>query len=264
MVLLNKYLKVKSFIISLSIIVLFLINSCATTNINQDKIKINNKIYFGRNNLNYLFLKGNISINAPAMKQDAQYKININSVDSLSLSLLGPFGIVGAKLYANPDYFLFYNVLQDEAYQGKPTSYNMYSLISVPVSYKDLLSIIRNDFYSSEKKYTISENNENYILYLYNSINDSTNNYYHYSKLNNAVELYTKINKDNDTLVSISYKEYKNTDNINFPRKILMNFHKANVLIKMSIDDIIINQESNKQMIFSISKSTKIIDLDKK
>ncbi len=64
--------------------------------------------------------EGNITVNTPRMNQSAGFDLISRGVDSVKMSVYGPFGItVGAALFT-PNEFTAYNALNNTVYRGNP------------------------------------------------------------------------------------------------------------------------------------------------
>ena len=91
-----------------------------------------------------LYIEGTMTVSSPSLgfEQSASFTAAVRG-DTVLMTALGPFGIVVARVYAQPDSFLVVNYLQQTAVDGDPRSSRLNDLLPIPVRLDDILSIMK-------------------------------------------------------------------------------------------------------------------------
>ena len=91
-----------------------------------------------------LYIEGTMTVSSPSggFEQSASFTAAVRG-DTVLMTALGPFGIVVARVYAQPDSFLVVNYLQQTAIDGDPRSSRLNDLLPIPVRLDDILAIMK-------------------------------------------------------------------------------------------------------------------------
>ncbi|MDR0926879.1 MAG: DUF4292 domain-containing protein [Ignavibacteria bacterium] len=90
-----------------------------------------------------VMMKARISIDFPQMKNSVSATIEMARMDSVLLTISGPFGISVGKLYANRDEFVMNNSLQSISFTGSPTDTTIMKAAQLPLSFDDIVTLLR-------------------------------------------------------------------------------------------------------------------------
>lgn len=245
------------------LIFIVIISACSTIKeIKKDSVLTS--IFEGRNpELKNLTLKSTISINMNNKANVATAKMQLANLDSISLILYGPFGILLGKMYADTNNLVFYNTLTNQVIEGKPTAGNMKATVMLPLSYNDFIRLIRCETPVELDKFTIESNiNDGEMLYK-NDINSEYIEYAVISKEEHHLNQYQRKLRDGTMVLHVFFTNYQKINNISYAMKQLYKFPGINANLTMEVDDIEINTSFEKPFSFSIPSNIERINLNK-
>lgn len=91
-----------------------------------------------------MYIEGSMNVQTPSTGFDQSISFTaVVRTDTVLFTAMGPFGIVVARVYAQPDSFLVVNYLQQSAIDGDPRSTKVNDLLPIPVRLNDILAIVR-------------------------------------------------------------------------------------------------------------------------
>lgn len=218
----------------------------------------------GRNSgLQNLSLKTSISVNANETSNAATAKLMLANLDSISVTMYGPFGLLIGKMYADTNNLVFYNSLTNQAIEGKPTEENMKAAIMLPLTYYDFLRLIRCETPGAPEDFSLENQiNDGELLYK----NDKNNAYVEYaviSKQDNQFTQYQRKLRDGTMVLHVFFTNYQRINNINYPMKHVYKFPGINVSLTLEVDDIEVNTGFEKPFSFRIPANIERIKLNK-
>jgi hypothetical protein len=244
--------------LSLALIVVTLI-SCTSTK--PGKQNLSNPLIY-KSKLHNIEMSGVINSTLPAAAQSAEFKIQMSDRDSGAVFIYGPFKMLLARLYSTPKYFLFYNAITYEAFEGNPTASNLSRVMNLPLSYDDFGAFIRGEVPAPPETFSqdLSYNKDGKVLFVSNS-----NNYSDFALVDtetgNLFQLQRK-NESGKMIFNVVYSSYKDFDGINLAQKIIFNFPDLNGSITVNADNITINQPFDKPFSFNLPGKLKINKLN--
>ena len=126
----------------LNLFLIFTIISCSGVKDKGTKVPLN---YVPKENseLKTMIVNGKLIANTPERSGSLSTQIKIAGRDSLFMRIIAPFGFEVARLYSTEKEFQFYNVFQNEAFQGEPSSENLKKVSDMDLSFSDLIKISR-------------------------------------------------------------------------------------------------------------------------
>ncbi|MEY2719982.1 MAG: hypothetical protein RLZZ273_1348 [Bacteroidota bacterium] len=91
-----------------------------------------------------MYIEGSMNVKTPSTGLDQSISFTaVVRTDTVLFTAMGPFGIVVARVYAQPDSFLVVNYLKQSAIDGDPRSTKVNDLLPIPVRLNDILAIVR-------------------------------------------------------------------------------------------------------------------------
>jgi hypothetical protein len=179
--------------------------------------------------------------------------------DSLSLTIFGPFGMTLAKLFAKPDYFLFYNAYNNEAIEGTPSPNNLYKVVYLPFNFYDFLSLTRYENICDAANYEIqtSYKDEKSILFQNKNNNDYIE-FYLVSKEDASIKQYQRKHPNGSTILNVFYRNVEENDNFYFPEKIEFNFPSLDVGLIIECNSLKFNESYDKPFSINLPNNTNI------
>ena len=227
------------------------INKAATNN--QADEKKEQKIEWNKN-LTSLELEGTVSFENPNMDQSAKIVMMIGGDDSLSATVYGPLGITVGKIYINPETFIFYNALKDEAYEGNPKD-AAYFLLHKSVDYRSLIRLFRSDFLNdpTEYKYVANKTGTFYAFTKDTSFNELV-------KVNDKGKM-TNVQiktKNGELTADFLLKDYTNETEFQIAEAIQITIPPLKTTASFEFDKIRMNETFSKPFSFTLSKYSKV------
>lgn len=204
----------------------------------KETYKLKN-IEFRKEKLNNIELKGEITLSARNESNSATAKTSIAKSDSLLMKISGPFGIVGAKLYSREDYYLFFDALKGKKYEGKPDAESFAKLIYVPMSYNDIVHLLRNETVFAPDKYKSASPNSNLFIYITDDYDDIVT----VDSTTLTISRYQRQFKNDDDKynLEVTYTNYEMVSGLYFPKIITIYYSKYDLKVTYEIDEIIVN-----------------------
>lgn len=204
-------------------------------------------------------MKGAFSGGSENESQSAQLSLNIASVDSMQLTINALFGIPVGSFYSNKDYFSIYNMMNNTLYEGIPSEENIRNTINIPISYNDLISILK-----STTPYPITdyqeENNRNQKLFRY-SRNPEFIDFALFSEDFKLTQYQRKI-RDGKIVLDIFFNNYIDVGNCRLAQTILMDFPQSKMTANLNFDKIEAVSSFEKPFSIILPNSVNRINMD--
>jgi uncharacterized protein YwbE len=169
-----------------------------------------------------LYIEGTMTVSTPStgFEQGASFTAAVRG-DTVLMTALGPFGIVVARVYAQPDSFLVVNYLQQNAVDGDPRSSKVNDLLPIPLGLNDILSIVKCLPPGLPAEYTVSEpRNDGSTLFLRKD--SATIEFALIDSVQRVIKQYQRKNVDGTTVLNVQYGDVKHIegDSCSVPHKI--------------------------------------------
>lgn len=142
--------------IFISILLVLILASCSSTKKFNEKMEEDESLPFYNKELKTLKIEASFDININDNEQSAGVEINLKRNEEIGMNIFGPFGIEVARLYANSEKMLFYNMFEGSAFQGIPSAENMEKMTNISISINDLISIMRSEIPSEKGHYALT------------------------------------------------------------------------------------------------------------
>jgi hypothetical protein len=217
----------------------------------------NNTFIFARNDIKQISIKGTITSTLNNQVISADCSIKIAGIDSISITLFGPLGITAGKLYAREDYFVYYNVLTNEVFEGNPTSENLNRMIMIPLSYIDLIKSLRHEVVGESNDFKhVSDAGSSVILFK----NIASGNYADFALFddsNKCITRYQRKSLDGKVIYNIVYSDFSDFSGHILPKKDVFTFSSSEGGINLEISKIEINKPFETGFILKIPSGIK-------
>ncbi|MFC2131525.1 DUF4292 domain-containing protein [Bacteroidota bacterium] len=252
-------MKIKAAYLILIIISLACTTVKETTRVTPIKEKLPERNIEFRN----LALKTTISASVSSQSNLVTAKINLAYLDSMSVSLYGPFGITVGKLYADTNNLVFFNSLTNQVLEGKPVEENMRMAVMLPLSYFDFVRLIRCETPGEPADFIFAKKiNEDELLFK----NDKHPDYIEYAVLSskqNVISQYQRKLIDGTLILHVYFVDYQLVNNVYYSMKQLYKFPEINANLTLEINDIEINSVFEKPFTFAVPGNIQRINLNK-
>lgn len=212
--------------------------------------------YFSKENLRQLEINGKIVSTVDGSKQSASTSVLVKERDSIGMTIFGPFGILVGQLMASPSNFIFYNAFGNELIEGEPSSANINSVTGMPISFDDIMTLLRGEVPFGLKGYQkvkTLESGENLFSY-----KDQMQTHFVTTVANsNDISQYQRKNNDGELLFHIRYTNYKNVNNVSVATESTLQIPKMKTSISFVADEVFINEPFQSKLSFSIPSGVK-------
>ncbi len=210
-------------------------------------------------NIKNMYIEGDIEFDLPQMSNSASFELTIAGEDSLGLLIKGPFGIKAGRLFVTKDIFYFINYISGDFYKGKPSKENFLKAAYIPLSYIELVNILKNKPIYQVNTYKYYKNYNSNIIYL-NKLSSETDEVI-YNKDNNRFLFTKRYDNINKELYSVSYSNFEALGN-QFPKRIDIDLKQLNGKITLEYDEVKANVTIDKPLSFKIPSNANVFNLD--
>ncbi len=198
---------------------------------------------------------GSLISSADGQTQRGNFEMSMYKTDSLLISLYAPFGnILIGKLQATPDFFLFYNVFNNEVYEGVPHSDNMKRIVRIPLSHLEMARLMRGetpDGFDGFRPFDDDQGREVYVRKRESIVERVL-----YSREHRAITQYARKAGDGTTLVAVNYSDFQLSDGLPIAKKMDLRFPSANVAVTLECSDVQVNRQAA-SYVFSVPAGIK-------
>ena len=209
-----------------------------------------------------LTMNGSINSTINGESLSGQFKLMIASTDSISMIIYGPLGVTVGKLFSTQKYFLYFNVLNNEAIEGTPSEDNLNKALQLPLSFSEIVRLFRsetpgdpNDFI---KDNTFESNSET----LFKNLSKHEKVEFALFSENKNLNQYQQKMKNGKLILNTYYQDYRNFNDFNLAQIIIFKFPEMNADINIRIEKYSINEKFEKPFSFSLPKSINRLNLD--
>ncbi len=212
--------------------------------------------YFDNSSLKQLELNGKVISSVDGSKQTASTTVLVKDRDSLGMSIFGPFGILVGQLMASSSNFVFYNAFGNEAVDGIPSAENINSVTGMPISFNDILTLLRGEVPFGEKGYTKVKKLEiGETLFSYAEVNQT--HFVTTSPNTDYISQYQRKSNDGELLFHIRYNNYKIFNNLSIATESILQIPKLKTSISFIAEEVFVNQPFQSKLGFTIPSGVK-------
>ncbi|QQS37494.1 MAG: DUF4292 domain-containing protein [Ignavibacteriales bacterium] len=98
-----------------------------------------NKLEVNRRRIKNFEGTGTLTVKSNQLDNPASFRVVLQKPDSIYLSIMGPFGIELAQALVTNDNFIFYDVLQNTSYEGKPDDDVLRTIFKINLGFNELM-----------------------------------------------------------------------------------------------------------------------------
>lgn len=213
--------------------------------------------------LRYMKVEAEMSITVNETTNGANCLMQMAGRDSLAMEISGPFGISVARLFSNSQFFLFHDILQGRAIQGKPTRETLSDVTFLPLSFDDYASLFRAEppgnisMFSHVKSFTDSVK-----LLFKRTIDPTATEYLLCNKLDGTIKEYQRKNKEGIVELSMVYDQYSTINGISMPTIVSLNSPLRGVSVTITAQNISVNEPIPPIMRFPLPNSITPLRMD--
>ncbi|MFM7775212.1 MAG: DUF4292 domain-containing protein [Candidatus Kapaibacterium sp.] len=164
--------------------------------------------------------------------------MGICGIDSLSLTVYGPFGVLVGRMAASRNSVLYYDALRSEAVQGDPESPKVVSTLPFPLTFNDFMHLARWEVPFPADAYAMVSSNDSTSVWAYTR----DPRFVDVAKLSvaqGALLGYQRKSKSGDVIFTIRFDDVRERNGVNFPSTLTMQFPARNASARFSVIDFV-------------------------
>jgi hypothetical protein len=164
--------------------------------------------------------------------------IGICGMDSMALTVYGPFGVLVGKMAASKNSVVYYDALRSEAVQGDPESPKVVSSLPFPLTFTDFMHLTRWEvpFPAASYKYLSAQDSSSVWAYTENTA------FIDVAKVrtsDGALYGYQRKSRKGEIIFSMRFDDVRNRNGVNFPSTLTMQFPSRNASARFAVIDFV-------------------------
>jgi len=205
---------------------------------------------------------GVFEIESDQYNNSANFQIIMQKPDSIYFSVLGPFGIELAQALVTKEDYVFYDAIQNTAYQGNVTDDILRNIFKIDLSFSDLLDAfigsvnLTPNLYKQPNNYSVD--GEQYVLTYVDKDNELTS-VYRVDIRQLGITNYTLTSDDKTVDLEGKYSKFELIENVAIPFSIEISNKVQNQEVKIRYKNIIANSKGLKVK-FELPDDAEIIE----
>ena len=220
-----------------------------------------NKLEVNRRRIKSFEGNGTILVKNPQMNNSASFRVVLQKPDSIYLTIFGPFGIELAQALVAKGNYIFYDALNNTAYEGKADDEVLRDIFRIDLSFNELLDAfigsvnLTDNLYKQPTTYEVV-----YDKYVISYVDSTSLKSYHYKVDVRELGITEYVLKDKNGNVSIEgkYSDFGIIEGVAIPYKIEVRNQKENQMISVEYKNISANKK-NIYVDFEIPEDATII-----
>ncbi len=249
-------------------IIPFVLNGCVPSQPTEDiellpSERLINKLEVNRRRIKSFEGYGTIAVKSPKLNNSANFRVIIHKPDSIYLSIMGAFGIELAQILVTKDNFVFYDALENTAYEGIPSNDLLQDIFHIDLPFNDIIDAFVGSVNLTQNLYKIPNDYkvdyDQYVLtYVDSFMNTKTQ--YKVDVRELGITKYMLWNSNGDLTLEGTYSKFDLMQGVPVPYKIEVNRAQENQHISIDYK----NMEANGSDIFidfTIPKDAAVIKI---
>lgn len=229
----------KSYLSSILFLLILFFNGCIPSKPTEEvevlpSERLISKLEANRRKISNFEGTGTITVKSREINTSATFKVTLIKPDSISLTIMGPFGIELAQTLVTKDKFLFYDVLQNTAYEGETNDDILRNIFKINLSFSDLMDAfigsvnLTKHLYKPPAKYSID--GDQYVLTYVDSLTGEITNY-KVDIRELGITDYQLENKNGNVILSGKYSRFNYLENVAVPYSINVQNRREDQLV---------------------------------
>jgi hypothetical protein len=201
--------------------------------------------------------KGRMTIIMAGLNFTAQFIARVAGEDSTAISFFGPMGVLLGKVFANKDYFQYYETLHNWAVVGKSDRKNIQNASTIPLAFVDFIRLFEGKACYPKDSLTLVENSPNgKILFAKKDIGFI--DFFLYTKEDFRLIQFQKKNSHDQIVLNILYPEYTEFNGYRLPSRYIMQVTEGKGSVTIEIQEVSFNITFDQPFSFQIPKSAEV------
>lgn len=246
----------------------FVFNSCVPSKPTDEvellpSERLINKLEVNRRRIRNFEGSGTIEVQTPKLNNSADFRVVIQKPDSIYLSIMGAFGIELAQILVTRDNFIFYDALENTAYEGTPDNDFLQDIFHIDLPFNDIMDAFVGSVNLTQNLYKLPDDYkvdyDQYVL-TYNDSLMSTKTQYKVDIRQLGITKYTLWDKNGDVALQGKYSKFNMVQGVPIPYKIEVQRSQEGQLININYKKMDANDKEI-YIDFSIPKDASIIKI---
>ncbi len=206
-----------------------------------------NKLEVNRRRIHSFEGTGTIEVTSPQLNSSANFRVVILKPDSIYLSIMGAFGIELAQALVTKDNFIFYDALENTAYEGIPDKTFLQDIFHIDLPFNDIMDAfvgsvnLTQNLYKNPDQYKVDY--DQYVLtYVDTFLNSKTQ--YRVDIRQLGITKYTLWDEKGEVALQGKYSKFNLIRGVPVPYKIEIQRTKENQQIIINYKKMDANDKS--------------------
>lgn len=241
---------IKYLLIPLSVFILFF-DSCVPSKPTEDiellpSERLINKLEANRRKIKNFEGVGVFEIESEQFNNSANFQVVMQKPDSIYFSVLGPFGIELAQALVTKNNYIFYDAIQNVAYEGEVNDDILKNIFKINLSFSDLLDAfvgsvnLTSNLYKQPDNYSVE--GEQYVLTYINK-DEELKSVYKVDIRQLGITEYTLTSFDKSIDLEGKYSKFEIIENVAIPFNIEILNKVLNQEVKITYKNIYANSK---------------------
>jgi outer membrane lipoprotein-sorting protein len=249
-------------------IIPFIINGCVPSQPNEDiellpSERLINKLEVNRRRIKNFEGYGTIEVKSPRLNNSANFRVVIHKPDSIYLSIMGAFGIELAQILVTKDNFIFYDALENTAYEGVPSNDLLQDIFHIDLPFNDMIDAFVGSVNLTRNLYKIPDeykvDYDQYVLTYVDSFMN-TRSQYRVDVRELGITKYMLWNSSGDLTLEGNYSKFELMQGVPVPYKIEVDRAPEDQHISISYKNMKANNE-DVYIDFTVPKDAAVIKI---
>lgn len=222
-----------------------------------------NKLEVNRRRIRNFEGSGTIEVKSSKLNNSANFRVVIQKPDSIYLSIMGAFGIELAQILVTKENFVFYDALENTAYEGVPTNDLLQDIFHIDLPFNDIIDAFVGAVNLTQNLYKVPDDYkvdfDQYVLTYVDSLMN-TKTQYRVDIRELGITKYTFWDGKGDIALQGKYSKFNLIQGVPVPYKIEVQRALENQLINIDYKKIEAN-DKDISIDFSVPKDASIIKI---
>jgi len=206
-----------------------------------------NKLEANRRKITNFEGTGTLEINSSQLDNSANFRIIMLKPDSIYLTIYGPFGIELAQALVTNENYIFYDALENTAFEGEVTDDILKEIFKINLSFSDLLDAFVGSVNLTENLYkqpdSYSVEGEKYVLTYSDSAKGLTT-IFKVDIRELGITDYLLSSQDGELNIEGSYSDFELVENVSVPFSIKIRNKLNEQQLKIDYRTIVANKKN--------------------
>jgi outer membrane lipoprotein-sorting protein len=250
----------------LLIIILFSLEGCIPSKPTEEieilpSERLINKLEVNRRRIKTFEGNGTLTISSKELNNSAAFRVILSKPDSIYLTIMGPFGIELAQALVTQNDFIFYDALNNTAYEGEVTDEVLHEIFKVNLPFTDLIDAfvgsvnLTENLYKNPDEYAVIY--DQYVLTYVDSLTNVAKTF-KVDVRELGITDYEVVDNTGNKVLEGKYSDFNILESVAVPYRITVKNVRQNQTISIEYRNMAANK-SNTHINFNIPSDASVI-----